>query len=257
MNELKYYPYSAHKFKTYESCKYKFKLKVVDKIPEKSDTKFFEKGSFIHDALASYPNPSDFEFILSSPKEIKGYEKILAHVLEDQKIHDLITNKTAGRERSFRISFDWKPINQKGRKINYRNKDDTLFWGEIDYIGKDDKGVFIIDWKSGKHYPNQSDDQLKIYVLWLFLITPDSVETIRGSYYYVEHNIQDEYTYHRKDLKILIKYFTDKINKIEQETEFAKSPSKSCDWCGYFEICKPFNIDMEKYTNGKMASKRP
>lgn len=257
MNELKYYPYSAHKFKTFGSCKYKFKLKVVDKIPEKSDTKFFEKGSFIHDALASYPHPSNFEFDLSSPGDIKGYEKDLSYVLKDKKIIDLITRETAWREKPFRISFDWKAIDQLGRPINYRFKDDTLFWGEIDYIGKDDKGVFIIDWKSGKHYPNQSDDQLKVYVLWLFLMLPSTVETIRGSYYYVEHGIQDEYVYHRKDLDSLMEYFADKINKIEQETKFAKTLSNQCDWCGYFNICKPFNIDMEKYSNGKMASKRP
>lgn len=255
MNELKYYPYSAHKFKTFESCKHKFKLKVVDKIKEKEDGKFFEKGNFIHDALASYPAASNFEFELSSPREIENYKILFKKILDDPVIMDRLKNKRAGKERAFRISFAWKPIDQKGRPMQYWLKDDTLFWGEIDYIGKDGDGIFITDWKTGKHYPNQSQDQLKVYALWLLLMTPERVKFIRASYYYVEHGIEDQYTYHRKDLDDLINYFGDKINKIEQEQEFAKNPTKLCDWCGYFDICKPFNLDMEKY-NGKMASSR-
>ena len=250
MNELKHYPFSAYKLGMFDECKKKFWYNYIEKIKVPTEQKFFEKGNFIHSALATYPEKTSFSFKLSSDKEIDGYVNLLEKIFKDKKILNLIENKQVGKERSFRIAFDYSIINVGNHKINYKIKNDTLFWGEIDYIGKSPDGIRIIDWKSGKHYPNKSDDQLKIYALWIFLLS-SKVENIVASYYYVEHSIEDIHTYKRKNLSEIVNYFNDKINTIEQEKEFVKSPSKLCNYCSFFDLCKPFNLNMEKYNGNK------
>ena len=114
--------------------------------------------------------------------------------------------------------------------------------GYIDFIGKTDDNPIIIDWKTGKVYPDKSDDQLKIYALWLFSKN-ERINKIECLYYYVEHGKEQRYTYERKDLQNIEDYFTNKINSIESEKEFNKTISRNCQYCDYFDICKPYNVD--------------
>lgn len=250
MNELQHYPFSAYKLNMFDECKKKFWYNYVKKIKVITDKKFFEKGNFIHHVLATYPKKTKFKFKLSTNDDIKGYMSLVEKILKNKNILNLIENCKAKKERPFRVSFDYTIINQGNQKIKYWIKDNTLFWGEIDYIGRNTDGIRLIDWKTGKHYSDKSDDQLKIYALWVFLLSK-SVKKITASYFYVEHGIEDIYIYERKNLSEMINYFNNKINTIEQEKEFAKSPKKLCSYCSFLDVCKPFNLNMEKYNGNK------
>lgn len=212
--------YSASKFNCFDDCKKKYEYKYVKKIKVPFiEQIFFEKGRYIHKLLEWYPQKIKFNFRLSSPQDIKYYNSVINGL--PQKIIDLLKSQS-----------------KKEIKFNL----DDRFTGFIDFIGKTDDNPIIIDWKTGRVYDNKSDDQLKIYALWLFSKN-ERINRIECLYYYVEHGKEQRYTYERDDLQNIEDYFTDKINSIESEKEFEKTVSRNCQYCDYFDICKPYNVD--------------
>lgn len=241
---MKYSPYSASKLSLFGECAKKFYFRYIEKIKiDEPEKVYFEKGHFFHHVLRYYPDtpPKKFRFNVSSGTDVVNYENTLTEVLKSDRIVKL-TGMESVRERYFKIFENWEADGQG-----------ALFQGYIDYfnVNRKEGTAEIIDWKSGKYYPDKSDDQLKLYAIWLFLFDEEKcngeINTITCSYYYIEHGKESKHTFFKKDLQNLIQYFDDLINTIENEVEFPKSTNQWCNNCPFFEICAPFSINIGEF----------
>lgn len=246
--EYKYAPYSANKLTIFKDCPRKFYFNYILKpnIPRRPQI-FFEKGNYIHKILEYFPKAftKNFNFHLSKPKDVIEYRQIVKTVLEKdngklKKILDL----DSVREISFHLSPKFRP---------QKTKTGALFTGKIDWFGlsKDDVPA-LIDWKSGKFYPEKSEMQLKLYALWAFSLNTDDikkfsflksiVKSVVCIFWYVEALRLSTYKYTKEEYDDMKLYFLKKINKIEDETEFPKKPSNLCEYCDYINICNSHKL---------------
>lgn len=223
---LKYTPYSAYKFKVFDECRKKFSYQYIEKIKV-----FFvpspaiEKGKFFHALLAEWPNISlkEFKFTVSSPLDVERYKREFDKILENEKLRELLSLPSE-RERKISI-FD-----------NYQK----LIIGFVDFIYLKDDEAFIIDWKTGKTTYNQ--DQLMLYALWMFHSGDKTTNKVNSTYYYLDLGKTKTYYYLRDHVGKMWDHFNEKINTIEIETRFLKTPSDRCRYCDFFNTCKPYNI---------------
>ncbi len=225
---MNYAPYSASKISIFDECPYKFKLQYVDRVKVPFVEKaFFEKGKFFHYAFQFYPNdvPKPFNFRLSSKSEIKEYVNILNDFLRNKEIRNLLLTED---ENEREISFSFRKSNR------------VLFKGIIDYLSFRDDVAVIVDWKSGKNWNKilgKTDIQIPLYALWV-LENYSNINRIDASYFYVEENDRDKTTFTREKLPELKDTFDNKINMIETEKEWCKTPHSFCKYCDYLNICK-------------------
>lgn len=236
---MKYTPYSNSKFDLFEKCKKAFWYKYDQKIKVEQDQYFFEKGSYFHHILQYFPKSAqDFKFKYSSKADIQKYREQLTPILKDHEIRKFLFSDLSEREIFISLNKNFKAF------MNRDHFDYSKYMiGQIDWLGRlNPNEVIMIDWKSGKYYPDKSEDQLKLYAMWYFLYQKD-INTIDCYYYYIEQNKKDLYKYHRNNLDSLISYFKNKINKIESETQFEKKITRTCEYCDFFNICNPFTLD--------------
>jgi len=242
LSACKFAPFSAFKMNEFLSCKYKFFLRYIEK--EKPIEVFgssLEKGRFIHHALEFYPDkPTPFKFSMLSESEQNEAFHSLKKIIGSDKIKRLLSypKDSLEREFSFKIYDDWSLEKTETNKV--------LIKGDIDYYNRETNR--IIDWKTGKIYPDKSVLQIKLYALYGIL---KSNQDFEASYYYVEHNEMYSEEYKADDLDNIKKYFSDIINTIESEKTFDKKINRLCEWCSYKHICKPFTMNIKGETHGK------
>lgn len=231
--EFKYTPYSASKIKKFYECPLLFKYKYIDKIKVPFVEKVaFEKGKFFHSVMEHYPKvPPEFNFKLSSIEDIEEYGNILQNVLNEAKIQELlISDQIIKREIWFKI------MDKTGRI--------KVFSGQIDYLRIGNDIITIVDWKTGKQWGTDGsleDPQILIYAMWAFGEYPN-INTVNASYYYLEHGKMVGYVFERlKHLAKIKSFLFEKINKIEKEVKFERTPHQFCHYCDYFEICQKEN----------------
>jgi len=228
---MKYSPYSASKLGCYKDCPKKFQFKYVDKVEIFQEEKpFFEKGSYIHYELEYHnrPEPEPFKFKLSSSTEKAKYKAIAEKVKKLPKVKGLLERENSVREQEFSINVELGTTNDK----------DLLLRGYIDYYLIAGDTAIIVDWKTGGYYPKKAGDQLKLYAMWMFLHN-ENINTIRTSFYYVEHDKETVFIYKREDFNDITEYFINIINNIEGTEKFKERMSGSCTWCDYQNMCGP------------------
>lgn len=228
-----YTPYSASKIKKFYECPLLFKYKYVLNIKVPFIPKVaFEKGKFIHQVLQYYPEiPPDFEFKLSSINDIDDYGVLLQSVLAQPEIKDLLINDDIIKKEL------WFKIMDISGQIK-------VFTGQIDYLRIAQDFITIVDWKTGNQWGNDGtleDPQILLYAFWAFKEFPE-INNVNASYYYLDQRRSVGYTFTRTEHYEKIKQFLfKKINKIESETKFERTPHQFCHYCDYYELCNKEN----------------
>lgn len=143
----------------------------------------------------------------------------------------LLTETETVKEQNFTINKDLSTEKQK--------KENKVFTGYIDLITVVGKTALVVDWKTGKVPWETVDEQIRLYAYWAFLNYPN-IDRVKGSYVYVVFNEKKNFIYTRTDHFDKLKdFFDSRIDKIENDTEFKKTPNRFCDWCDYVKQCKP------------------
>lgn len=237
---LSFFPYSASKISLYDTCPRKFKFKYMEKIPvEKEEFGLaLEKGKYIHHVLEHYPfKPPKFEFQYSTKEDINRYQLTLRKVISDVYVNSLLRSKGNEKELSFFINDTW----------GFAEKS-TYLRGYIDLIVFDNDSVLIIDWKTGKKY-GFDDNQINLYALIGFLVAKEKglpINSVKCLYYYTQTLEYITKTFTLEDLDSLKEFLRQKIDHIEGDFLFEKNVNKNCGYCDYYNICKPYNLKMEK-----------
>ena len=180
------------------------------------------KGGAVHSILEHYPNETAHKL---APK----YQHIADNFIrtnlgEKYLIQDSI------REFDFGLTENLEPT-------KYSDKE-ALFRGSVDFICTIDNVLHLIDWKTGKYKEQrwQVYDQLMFYAIYFFQRYKNA-DTIKISYVYVEHEMENDIVLERKYLQNYINDLLHLINNVEKDVKFVKNPSKLCDWCDFKTHC--------------------
>lgn len=212
--------------KTYNSCKFKFKLQYVDKIkkpqPITDETLY---GNYFHRFQELYKRKKTSEIIQQLNEEIE----LPKHIQDD-----LI--KAIGNTVRFVKQYDdYKCESEQYLRSSIRN---TQLGGKIDRIYTLDKQLVVIDFKTSKKFWRGFHDlQLKFYSLVTSNernIAPENIETI---VYFARPDKADSNIYTAKDIEYFKEFLIETAETIENTRSWPAQKSKLCDYCQYREDC--------------------
>jgi putative RecB family exonuclease len=262
--------YSHSKLSTFEQCKYKYKLKYIDKIkPDIEKSIEAHLGTCTHDSLEWL-----YKEVLKGriPELDEVIEKYTNCWQEDYKETFLIVKKEFKPEDYF----------NKGIKflIDYYLKhkpfkDGTLetekqIWVKLHpdsnhkIIGYIDRLVFnketgeyeIHDYKTANSLPEQKkfeeDRQLALYSIGIKQIYGQDKPVVL-TWHYLYHNMQIFSRRTNEQLEKLKQEILNLIQEIENTTEFPVKKSILCDWCEYKGICKAFGNQLSEQYRQKQT----
>jgi ATP-dependent exoDNAse (exonuclease V) beta subunit len=229
---LKFTPYSYSKIDCFIQCPAKFKFKYIDKINLFTENKALEKGSRVHEIIEFYQPTKwwkmpSFNYKLLDETEQKEAEKIAIDFVESEfgKFY-LLHPGAIGHEIHVGMDRKLQPCNYYAENV--------MILGKIDFLIKDGRTMYIVDWKTGKvkDQAYMSNDQLMLYSIWVFNMFSDIDEVI-ADYVYVEHGEKHSFTFKRENYKNFSKNYANKLKNIETEESFPMKTGPLCNWCDY------------------------
>jgi CRISPR/Cas system-associated exonuclease Cas4 (RecB family) len=221
---MKYSPYSFSRLGCHDGCNRQFKYKYIDKIPEgPRDMTALLKGGAVHSILEYYPKTTTHKL---APK----YQHI-ADKFVTSRLGAKYLTKESTRELRFGLDENLEPCGYSYKK--------AIFRGSIDFVAPVNDLLHLIDWKTGKlkDIRWQNFNQLMFYAIYFFKRYP-SINHIKISYVYIEHDTENDVLLERQYLQNYIDQLMELIHCTENDTEFKKNPTKLCDWCPYQLHCE-------------------
>lgn len=217
--------WSFSRLQDFESCKFKAKLKYIDKIPEPErplpkgkKEHANDRGTRIHEAAEHFINGTREDLI----SELITFQK------EFEQLRALFSQGKVSLEGEWGVNKDWVPCAW----------DDPEIWARIKldaFVQLNPTHAVVIDYKTGKKSGNEikHGEQTQLYQLATFLRYPE-LETIDTELWYTD---QEEVTRTHFSRAQGLKFFTAFNNRglnITQATEFPPNPNRfSCQWCPY------------------------
>ena len=139
-------------------------------------------------------------------------------------------------ERELATDYSWAKTDwfAKPTIVKYRCIIDML---AIRNGGKD---VLTIDFKTGKVRPyNDSHGQLHLSAAMVMSVIPQA-EVLTSAYVFSEHKQTIKMTMERDEVQKEIDYFDGLHTRVNEETEFAPTKHKYCNFCGIKNTCPLF-----------------
>lgn len=226
--------WSYSRLMQYEKCPAAYKFQVIDKLPEPGSAAM-ERGSDIHKKAEACLNSKKMKIpqeLMRLKPEITLLRKINA-VAEDQWTftHDFLSSTSwFGKDAWARLKIDAVAELQFGMTDGIR---------ELQVAGKSpadkSKGVWVVDWKTGKFRPEASVDQLELYVLGAFLLRPDATFALASlAFTDVGQLVHSFRLRDPRALSGLKKKWIARVEPLQKDTKFKATPSPSaCFWCFY------------------------
>ena len=223
MSQIRKFPYSYSMLSTYDQCARKYKYQYIDKAPKGYvDRTALLKGGAVHSILENYPDETTHKL---APKYKHITDEFISGDLGQKYL-----NGESMNEVSFGLTDDLKPTTYKDKK--------ALFRGKIDRVQPLESVLHLIDWKTGRYKEERWQDfrQLLFYGIYFFQ-RYENIDTIKISYVYVEHNLENIMTLERQYLDNYVEQLTSIIKDIEADKAFEKVVTKLCGYCDFKDHC--------------------
>lgn len=233
--------FSYSKISLYNKCPYKYKKKYIDKDDVFTDSPVLEKGRYIHLLLDNYPELPEYEFVFSDVKNkrLEMIEFVSNLARNDVKLKYLLSSDVKlFSEKNFFLKDDMTETDKR---------QDSLFNGIIDYVGKKDDAIIIVDWKTGSTQKHASLDQLKFYSMWAFSHFSE-INILKICLYFIEQNIYVMDTIDRESATIIKNNFINKTIQIVNDTTFEKKKTEECLFCKYSNECNKLEIKRSSHS---------
>lgn len=129
------------------------------------------------------------------------------------------------------------------------NFEGSLIYVKIDFAYQDEKGLKIVDWKTGKAEDVDNEIQLDCYGLFsrdYFKIPAEKIETVECNINSGKENIRQmieakmDFAKHyiRNSIAAMKKILTDPEKNTAQENAFPFTENeRTCQWCNFKKIC--------------------
>jgi putative RecB family exonuclease len=109
--------------------------------------------------------------------------------------------------------------------------------GKIDRIDKTERGLHIIDYKTGKG----EDDEFQVMTYVLIAKNKYQLPVSRASYFYLRTGKFRSFDPTEQKEKATLKRIISVVEAIEREKDFVPRPTKLCGWCDYIDFCPAKN----------------
>lgn len=193
----------------FEKCHFKYKLQYIDKLPVPrgaAASRGVENHKLFEDRVKGD--------LAALPLEYNYYEGLCKEIIDKKG------------EAEYKVSFNrqWQPVEW--------NADDVWFRGILDvYVPAE--VAWVIDWKTGKIYPDH-DDQKHLYSTAI-LSQYDHVQRVRAEHVYVDLGKRREKTFDRAELLGMQKHWEVRAGFLEltPPEDMIPSPGMHCRWCPF------------------------
>jgi CRISPR/Cas system-associated exonuclease Cas4 (RecB family) len=166
-----------------------------------------ERGTRIHEALENFFLGGQYP-VLSGEVALTEWEPLM-HELKE---------KGAVPEAELAVTADWEPT-KFGAK-------DAYFRGKADLILQDEDTLVILDFKTGRIYP-EHEDQGAAYIA---MHAPSG--TMSTGFIYLDHPLDiREFTYSPEDRDAVISELRKEIEVIRNDSEYVARGGDHCRWC--------------------------
>jgi putative RecB family exonuclease len=263
--------YSHSRLSTFEQCKYRYKLRYIDKIPSPVEKSIeAHLGICTHDAL-EWLYGEVMKKRLPELEEV--LEKYLSRWQEDYKENFIIVKKDLTVEdyknKGIKFILDYyfkhKPFEdgtlemEKKIWVELHPNSSHKLIGFIDRLvyNKEKDEYEIHDYKTAKNLPSQTkldqDRQLALYGIGIKQLYGEN-KSILLTWHYLSHNKQIFSKRTNEELEQLKKDVLNLIQDIEVNIEFPCQKSILCGWCEYKTICKGFGNRLPEQYRQKQSS---
>ena len=218
----------------FESCAYRAKLKVIDKVPEPErplpagkTEHANDRGSRVHDMCEKFVRGTG-----PLPPEAEKFRDEFESLATKFK-----TKGVVSLEGEWGFNKAWEPTDYRSKDCWLRVKCDAVVW-----LSK--KHAVVIDYKTGRKFGNEikHGEQCQLYALALFMRHPE-LETITVELWYLD---ADELTHDVKAAKkwaYYLKFFNNRGLKMTNATSFPPNPTQfTCKWCPYKGYACTFGV---------------
>ena len=249
--------FSFTQLKAFETCPWQYRFAHILKIPVPGKASF-SFGKTMHNTLYEFfrrlqesGNSKQTDLFgknnIASEKPVSRLQlKDLLKIYEEswidewyysQKNKDEYYKKGKEMLKKFYELHEknWPKTKYLEKGFNLKIKDYTVK-GAIDRLDETEKGLEIVDYKTGKMPKTKKDiEQLLIYALAVKEVFQEKPEKI--SYYYLEENKSLDFEVKEKDLEKTQEWVLEKIDKI-LSTDFTATPGFNCKYCDFYSICE-------------------
>lgn len=198
---------------TYEKCPAQYKYRYIDKLDGGTKSEAASRGTAIHFAFEQFLNGTLTEL----PNEVNFYTSF-CKALKQREYYP---------EHTIKLSREWNPVSENHW---YKGVLDVKVLQRV-REGEDPTEATVIDWKTGKIYP-EHDDQKSLYSLAVFAEHP-SVQRVRANHVYVDLGKEREKVYDRHQVHELRTAWERRVEKLENAKEFIPNPNYGCRYCPY------------------------
>lgn len=206
---------SYSKLIDFEQCKYRVKLKHIDKIPEEK-SEAADRGTKIHLAAEHYVRGK----IKQLPQELRKF------AVEFEALRARFKKKQVSLEGEWGFNHNWEPCDYKHAWL--RIKADAV-------IHIDTTNAVVVDFKTGKSFGNEikHGEQIQLYAIATLLRHPE-LENITVELWYLDVDDLVTRTMTRAQALRHMQPFEKRLVRITKATEFPANPNIfSCKWCAY------------------------
>lgn len=215
--------WSHSKLGIFESCKLRFKLQHIDRIPEPErplppgkTEHANDRGSRIHEHAERYVDGREANQIVEMQEFAPEFEHL----------RHLYKRGMVSLEGEWAVDRDWNPCDW--RTGWHRSKVDAI-------VIPDPTSAIVIDYKSGRKFGNEVKhaEQTQLYALNAVLRYP-KLEVVTTELWYLDVKELTSNTFTRSQILRFKPNFDRRGRALTDATEFPANPNVySCQWCQY------------------------
>lgn len=215
--------WSATRLADYTQCPLKARLKHLDKIPE-PPSPAMARGRAVHDVAANYllhAAPG-----AEPPEELRQHLGLVVNLRQ-------VPSYLMAVEKQLAYDADWRPCGWFDRRCAVRVAIDCM------YLDERTNTVHIIDWKTGKFRPGDTEtyeQQLNLYALAVLLL--GVAPRVTAKLVYLDEGVtypDDRYSlsWGRAQIPEMQEVWECRTDAMLSDRTFAPRANRFCAWCHY------------------------
>lgn len=201
--------WSYSKWSMFHKCPSQYEWHYLLKKP-RSTSPQLERGIDIHKKAENFVKGD----ITGFPDELKQFKREFVNLRKAYAEGDGFTEAD--------ISYNSDYEHCTGSVTDY-------FTGYIDYLHFKDLTSLVIDYKTGKSYP-EHEEQGSAYANAIFINEP-AIEQVTAEFWYLDYGTTKDFTWDSDDAEELKKLWDSRAKDLEKTKRFKPTPNKMCGYC--------------------------